>query len=50
MRSTQLPAGTVTEADIGLLKLTDDPDEVCDIIRTYVAKAHPDDVAEGEIR
>jgi uncharacterized protein (TIGR00730 family) len=50
MRSTQLPAGTITQADLDLLKLTDDPDEVCDIIRTYVAKAHPDDVAEGEIR
>jgi uncharacterized protein (TIGR00730 family) len=50
MRSTQIPAGTITQADLDLLKLTDDPDEVCDIIRTYVAKAHPDDVAEGEIR
>jgi uncharacterized protein (TIGR00730 family) len=50
MRSTQLPAGAITEADLGLLKLTDDPDEVCRIIRTYVAKAHPEDVAEGELR
>jgi uncharacterized protein (TIGR00730 family) len=50
MRSTQLPFGAITEADLGLLKLTDDPDEVCQIIRTYVAKAHPEDVAEGELR
>jgi len=50
MRTTQLAAGAITEADLGLLKLTDDPDEVCRIIRTYVAKAHPEDVAEGEIR
>ena len=50
MRSTQLPAGAVTEADLGLLKLTDDPEEVCQIIRTYVAKAHPEDVVEGELR
>jgi uncharacterized protein (TIGR00730 family) len=50
MRSTQLPAGAVTEADLGLLKLSDDPEEVCQIIRTYVAKAHPEDVAEGELR
>jgi uncharacterized protein (TIGR00730 family) len=50
LRTTQLPAGAITEADLGLLKLTDDPDEVCQIIRTYVAKAHPEDVAEGEIR
>jgi uncharacterized protein (TIGR00730 family) len=49
MRSTQLPFGAITEADLGLVKLTDDPDEVCRIIRTYVAKAHPD-VAEGELR
>jgi uncharacterized protein (TIGR00730 family) len=50
LRSTQIPAGAITEADLGLLKLTDDPDEVCEIIRTYVAKAHPEDVAQGEIR
>ena len=50
MRSTQLAAGTITEADLGLLKLTDDPVEVCNIIRTYVARSHPEDVAEGEIR
>jgi uncharacterized protein (TIGR00730 family) len=50
MRTTQLAAGAISEADLGLLKLTDDPDEVCRIIRTYVAKAHPEDVAEGEIR
>src|SRR6185295_8516915 len=49
MRTTQLAAGAISEADLGLLKLTDDPDEVCRIIRTYVAKAHPEDVAEGEI-
>ena len=50
MRTTQLAAGAITEADLGLLKLTDDPDEVREIIRSYVAKAHPEDIAEGEIR
>ena len=50
MRSVQLPAGAISEADLGLLKLTDDPEEVSEIIRAYVAKAHPEDVAEGEIR
>jgi uncharacterized protein (TIGR00730 family) len=50
MRAVQIPAGVVSEADVGLLKLTDDPDEVTEIIRTYVAKAHPEDVATGEIR
>jgi uncharacterized protein (TIGR00730 family) len=50
MRAVQIPAGVVTEAEVGLLKLTDDPDEVTEIIRSYVAKAHPEDVATGEIR
>jgi uncharacterized protein (TIGR00730 family) len=50
MRDVQLPYGAVTDADLSLLKLTDDPEEVCSIIRAYVAKAHPEDVAEGELR
>jgi uncharacterized protein (TIGR00730 family) len=50
MRAVQLPAGAISEGDLGLLKLTDDPEEVSEIIRSYVAKAHPEDVAEGEIR
>jgi len=50
MRDTQLKAGAITEADLSLLKLTDDPDEVVEVIRSYVAKSHPEDIAEGEIR
>jgi len=51
MRAVQVPAGAVSEADLGLLKLTDDPDEVCEIIRAYVAKAHPEDFPiEDELR
>ena len=51
MRDVQLPAGAVSEADLELLKLTDDPEEVCSIIRAYVAKAHPEDVAiQDELR
>jgi uncharacterized protein (TIGR00730 family) len=50
MRETQLKAGAITDADIGLLKLTDDPDEVRDLIVEYVARAHPDVVPEAEIR
>ncbi len=51
MRTVQVPAGAVTEADLDLLKLTDDPDEVCDVIVAYVAKAHPEDLGiEDEIR
>ena len=51
MRAVQLPAGAVSEQDLGLLKLTDDPEEVCSIIRAYVAKAHPEDISiEDELR
>ncbi|HEX3428268.1 MAG TPA: TIGR00730 family Rossman fold protein [Candidatus Limnocylindrales bacterium] len=50
MRDVQIPAGAITAADLALLRLTDDPDEVCEIIRAYVGKAHPDDVAMGELR
>jgi uncharacterized protein (TIGR00730 family) len=51
MRTVQVPAGAVSEGDLDLLKLTDDPDEVCDIIRAYVARSHPEDLAiEDEIR
>jgi predicted Rossmann-fold nucleotide-binding protein len=50
MRATQLPAGAVTAADIDLLKITDDPDEVCEIIRAYVATSHPEDFVQDEIR
>ncbi|MBA2718463.1 MAG: TIGR00730 family Rossman fold protein [Chloroflexi bacterium] len=51
MRDVQLPAGYVSAGDLDLLKLTDDPDEVCAIIQAYVAKAHPEDATiEDELR
>ena len=50
MRAVQIPAGAITEADLGLLRITDDTNEVCEIIRSYVAMAHPEDIADGEIR
>ena len=43
MREVQLPAGAISEADLDLLKLTDDPAEVASIISAYVARAHPED-------
>jgi uncharacterized protein (TIGR00730 family) len=43
MREVQLPAGAISESDLDLLKLTDDPAEVASIIGAYVAKAHPED-------
>ena len=51
MRDVQLPAGASTAHDVELLKLTDDPDEVCAIVREYASRAdgrHP--VEEAEIR
>ena len=51
MRATQVAAGTISATDLDLLKLTDDPEEVCEIIRAYVARAHPEDVAiQDELR
>ena len=47
MRATLLPAGAITEADLDLMQLTDDPDEVVEIIRASVAKAHPEDLGPG---
>jgi uncharacterized protein (TIGR00730 family) len=50
MRATQLAAGAINQADIDLLKITDDPDEVTEIIKAYVAKAKADDPIQDEIR
>jgi uncharacterized protein (TIGR00730 family) len=50
MRAVQLPAGAVSEADIELLKLTDDPDEVVSIVRAYAERTHDDIPAESELR
>jgi len=50
MEVTQLPAGAVSAEDVALLKLTDDPDEVCEIIRAYAGAGHPEDVIQDEIR
>jgi uncharacterized protein (TIGR00730 family) len=48
MRATQLPAGAIAQADLDLLQLTDDPDEVCRIIR---ASSRPAEAgADGSIR
>ena len=52
MREVQLKAGAITDADLSLLRLTDDPDEVVSIIRTF-AREVPSEGApkeEAEIR
>ncbi|MFL5754731.1 MAG: TIGR00730 family Rossman fold protein [Chloroflexota bacterium] len=54
MRDVQLPAAVISPADIELLKVTDDPDEVCRIIRAYAEKHATPDTAvieqEAELR
>ena len=50
LRRTQLKAGAISQADLDILKLTDDPDEVVEIVLRYAAKAHPEDVVQDEIR
>jgi uncharacterized protein (TIGR00730 family) len=46
MRAVQLPAGAISETDLHLLKLTDDPDEAVAIIRADASRAH-DDIPRG---
>jgi uncharacterized protein (TIGR00730 family) len=50
MREVQLPAGAISEADLGLLRLTDDPDEAVAIVREYASRAHARLPDEGDLR
>ena len=50
MREVQLPAGAISEADLGLLRLTDDPDEAVSIVRAYASRAHARLPDEGDLR
>jgi uncharacterized protein (TIGR00730 family) len=50
MRDVQLPAGAISEADLHLLQLTDDADEVVRIVRAYAARSHDDLPSEAELR
>jgi hypothetical protein len=50
MRDVLLPAGAIAATDLNLLKLTDDADEVVEIIRAYAARSHSDIPAESELR
>jgi hypothetical protein len=40
MRDVQLPAGAISQADIGLLTVTDDPAEAARIVATYASANH----------
>ena len=50
MRDAQLRAGAVTQDDIALLKLTDDPEEVVSIVRDYASRAQQASADEGDLR
>jgi len=39
-RDTLMPDGTVSEADLALLTLTDDPDEVCRVVNAFARANH----------
>jgi len=42
IRDTQVAAGAVSETDLGLFHVTDDPEEVCRIMREYARVNHND--------
>jgi uncharacterized protein (TIGR00730 family) len=51
MRAVQLPAGAIAEEDLSLLKITDDPDEVRDLIVAYTRSNEARrPLVEGELR
>ena len=39
-RETLMPDGTVSEADLALLTVTDDPQEVCRVVRAFAKSEH----------
>ena len=50
LHDVQLPAGAVSESDLALMRLTDEPEEVVSIIRAYAMRSHADLPEEDEIR
>lgn len=50
MRDTLLPSGAITEADLDLLHITDDPDEAVEFIHTFAAAPAAPGTLEGELR
>ena len=50
MRAVQLPAGAISEADIAMLRLADDPEEVVAIVQEYASRAHERGPDEGDLR
>ena len=50
LRGVMLPAGAIAARDLDLLKLSDDPDEISELVWGYASKAHPDLVREAAAR
>jgi len=50
IRGTLVARGAVDEADLALLQLTDDPDEVVRIVRAFTAGAHSEPKAAHDVR
>jgi uncharacterized protein (TIGR00730 family) len=51
IRGTLLPQGTVAEADLALLHVTDDPEDAVEMIRSYATKARAEaNGSEQELR
>jgi uncharacterized protein (TIGR00730 family) len=50
MREAQLSAGAISQADLALLRVTDDPDDVVTIVREYGSRAHERVPDEGDLR
>jgi hypothetical protein len=49
IRGTLLARGAIDEADLALLQLTDDPDEVVRIVRAFTAGDRPTEPAPGAV-
>jgi hypothetical protein len=50
MRAVQLPAGAISEADLAMLRLADDPEDVVAIVQEYASRAHDRGPDEGDLR
>ena len=50
MRDTQLPAGAISQDDLDLLRVTDDPDEAIAIITAFaLGERDPDEAGLGAL-
>ena len=50
MHDVQLPAGAISQSDLAMLRLADDPDEIVSIVQEYASRAHERLPDEGDLR